>query len=102
MYRLAKDNGLNIALIDFAIAHYIISNNYDMADARFQLLRVCLSDLDVAHLGVLLNGIESNSQTYNRHRALADHAEIRARVQQIGSADLDLTRFPNFASNIKK
>lgn len=101
IYGLAKQEGLQAGLVDYAIGAYTVSYSYAVADARFRdLLKPCLSDATDEQLPTLLAEIDSNSQTYGRSKSRVDHLLVKEACDRVLGATFDYGRYPNFIASI--
>ena len=75
---------------------YLTASNYDTADKAFsKFVEDHLEKYTEEDLEMLLTGIEANRQVYDRSRASADHAKVRARCISLLS-EFDFSRYPKF------
>lgn len=64
--------------------YYIASINYDSADRRFNdAIRPLLPMYEIDDCIHLIEGIESNGQTWGRNRAYADHRDLRTKTLEL-------------------
>ena len=83
-------------VVRLANKYYAASRSYNTADRRFtESIRMQLEQYDLEDCLDLLEGIQKNSQTYGRGRAVEDHQAIRNRLLEIDSK-VDLSSYPNF------
>lgn len=84
------------SMIRIANAYYTASRSYDCADRRFnEAIRPLLQVYDIDDCVELIQGIESNGQTWERRRAYVDHRELRARALELDQ-NFNPARFPVF------
>jgi hypothetical protein len=75
------------AVVRLASAYYVASSSYDGADKRFnEAIRPMLPAFDLDDCIELIQGIETNGQTWERRGAYTDHRELRARALEIDPA----------------
>lgn len=75
------------AVVRLASAYYVASSSYDGADKRFnEAIRPMLSAFGLDDCIELIQGIETNGQTWERRGAYTDHRELRARALEIDPA----------------
>jgi hypothetical protein len=87
-------------IIRLSNKYYMASQNYDDADTRFdQAICPKLTCYELDDCIDLIEGIEGNSQTFDRRRARSDHGKILARVLELDPS-FDSKAFPNFALNL--
>jgi hypothetical protein len=87
-------------IIRLSNRYYAASRNYEAADRRFsEVVRPHLARYEIDDCVELIEGIERNTQTWERGRARADHSEVRARAIQFSPA-FDLTRYTIFNRNL--
>jgi hypothetical protein len=85
---------------EIGISIYKNSGSYNGADVNFlRFVDPYITEYDVARLQLLLSGIESNRQTYDRGRSSIDHKKIAARIIDTGGINID--DYPKFKSSIE-
>lgn len=83
-------------MVRLVSAYYVASYNYDDADQRFnEAVRPLLSAFTRNDCIELIQGIETNNQTWERRGAISDHRELRARAYEI-DPELDLSGYKVF------
>jgi hypothetical protein len=74
-------------VVRLASKYYVASLSYDGADKRFnEAVRPLLPHYDLDDCIDLIQGIETNGQTWERRSARRDHRELRARVLEVNPA----------------
>lgn len=89
------------AVVRLASAYYVVSSNYDGADKRFnEAVRPILQAFSLDDCIALIQGIETNDQTYLRRGAQKDHGEVLTRAREIYPA-FDSSQYVNFNQRLK-
>ena len=84
--------------LSIAVKIYCASGAFNTANAAFaRFIRPHALEFDAARMVELLQGIESNNQTYWRGRARIDHPLIKDRSDEL---EIDLTLYPNFRESL--
>ena len=84
------------ASIRLANKYYVASGSYNAADQRFsEVIRPNLGQYAIDDCIDLIDGIQGNSQTWERGRARSDHRLLRARAVELDPA-FDPTQFAVF------
>jgi hypothetical protein len=87
-------------IIRLSNRYYAASVGYNAADRRFsEVIRPHLARYEIDDCIDLIQGIERNTQTWERGRARTDHREVRARAIQLSPA-FDLTIYTIFNRNL--
>lgn len=87
-------------IIRLSNRYYAASVGYNAADRRFsEVIRPHLALYEIDDCIDLIQGIERNTQTWERGRARTDHREVRARAIQLSPA-FDLTIYTIFNRNL--
>jgi hypothetical protein len=102
---LAWCDGNNISTVqvyNLAIDIYCRSGNFNRADSNFSdFIETNLSQFNTENILRLLDGIDNNSQTYDRRRAPDDHAKIYNRCIEVLGTGFDFDRHRNFYRSIQ-
>jgi hypothetical protein len=86
-----------------AVLAYILAKSFDAADLAFaRILKPRLPILQGADFVQLLEGIETNNQTYNRGRAYEDHLLIQKRIDEVLGSSFDATVYPCFTKTVER
>jgi uncharacterized protein YkvS len=81
---------------DFLIKMFGKSNQFDMADSRFDnLIKPYITDFTKKELKQIVYEINENSQIFDRRRARNTNSLIKERIDEIYET-LDLTEYNNF------
>lgn len=97
LYKADQANVRQEAL-SIAVKIYCASGAFNTADAAFaRFIRPHALEFDAVRMVELLQGIESNNQTYLRGRARIDHPLIKERSDEL---EIDLTLYPNFRESL--
>jgi hypothetical protein len=76
--------------------YYVASRSYNAADQRFsEVIHPVLSRYSLEDCITLIEGIQSNRQTWERSRAKSDHQLVRERVTEIDPS-FEFTNYPVF------
>jgi hypothetical protein len=97
---LSKADQANVRqeALSIAVKIYCASGAFNTADAAFaRFIRPHAFEFDAARMVELLQGIESNNQTYWRGRARIDHPLIKDRSDEL---EIDLALYPNFSESL--
>lgn len=97
---LAKADQANVRqeALSIAVKIYCASGAFNTADSAFaRFIRPHAFEFDHVRMLELLQGIESNNQTYWRGRTRVDHPLIKERSDQL---DIDLALYPNFKESL--
>jgi hypothetical protein len=98
---VCDENLLSTQASQVAVLSYTLATSFDAADWAFtKILEPRLSILQTAELVQLLEGIEANTQTYNRGRALVDHLIIQKRVDEALGSSFDAAIYPHFTYTV--
>lgn len=96
----AKTINLTEMAIEIATLAYGMALDFNTADAVFaNAISPVLEKMDAEQLKNLLGAIESNDQTYNRHKATEDHGVVRERCDEVLSDSFDFTDYPKFENS---
>ncbi|WP_116106343.1 hypothetical protein [Lewinella sp. IMCC34191] len=77
LLEIAFEKGYANEALSFCIHHYTTSNTYDSANKRFRLYIIpFIEQFTEGHLVKLFEGIDQNSQTYDRRRGHEDHRQL--------------------------
>ncbi len=88
------------ASIRLANKYYVASGSYNAADQRFsEVIRPALGRYAIDDCIDLIEGIQGNSQTWERGRARGDHRLLRARVMEL-DPQFDSKRYTVFNENL--
>jgi len=83
--------------LDCGISMYTRSRSFDAADERFvHYIEPYLQMMSTERLGKLIQGIETNRQTFDRGKARLDHPRIRDVFQSRAGTTNALSAYPNF------
>lgn len=83
-------------VIHLANKYYVASVTYNAADRRFtEVIRPLLGSYAIDDCIALINGIQSNGQTWERGRARGDHRDLRARAIELDPT-FDATQYAVF------
>ncbi|MBE7527971.1 MAG: hypothetical protein HS120_10990 [Burkholderiales bacterium] len=88
------------ALIRMANKYYVASRSYNAADQRFsEVIRPALDRYAIDDCIDLIEGIQGNSQTWERGRARGDHRLLRARAVEL-DPQFDSKQYTVFNENL--
>jgi hypothetical protein len=80
--------------------YYVASGGYSAADVRFdEVIRPLLKQFNFDDCINLIEGIQSNDQTWGRSRARIDHCEIRARILELNPS-FNFSQYGDFNRNL--
>lgn len=83
-------------VIHLANKYYVASVTYNAADRRFtEVIRPLLGSYAIDDCIALIDGIQSNGQTWERGRARGDHRDLRARAIELDPT-FDATQYAVF------
>jgi hypothetical protein len=101
LLQLANEKGKRELSVNTSIDFYVTSGSYNDCDYSFSyLVKPLLTFFDKADYLKLLEGIESNNQSYHRRRAADDHKFLMKKLQ-LRFSDIDMSKFPNFTSSMQ-
>ena len=74
-------------MIRLANKYYVASGSYNAADQRFaEVIRPAIDRYAIDDCIDLIEGIQGNSQTWERGRARSDHRHLRAKAAELDPA----------------
>lgn len=90
-----NDGKRNLAY-DFLIKMFGKSGQYAIADSRFDnLIQPYIKDFNKEELKMIVKGINSNSQIYDRRKARHTNYQIKQRMDEVNE-DFDFSKYYNF------
>jgi hypothetical protein len=94
---LDYENTIDKKLKKIAIKMYIKSSSYSTADKFFdRFIEPIMNQFDEDEFVELIQEIEGNSQTYERGKAIRDHAQLIKVCEDKLPADFDESKYANF------
>lgn len=100
---MAASAGLEDKACCLPAAAYYRASCFDDADNRFEaIVEPFLPRFGKESLTALLEGIESNGQTYGRGRARSQHQIVLAQCKKVFGETFDLGPYPNFKESLPK
>lgn len=100
LMKVAIELGATEGALNVGLGIYVGSKNFDQADMNFsKYLKKHIGQLTTENLKLLLDGIENNSQTYGRGRAIIDHGLVLEALKKYPS--FNLKNYPNFYRSCK-
>jgi hypothetical protein len=99
---LAEENNCFDIAKKIAILSYVKSMNFNTADIFFErFIEPNLNSFTADELIELLEGIDSNEQTYNRKAAAYDHMKLRHSCNKVLSEDFDFSKYDRWLPELE-
>ncbi len=96
VYEYALNDGKRDLAFNFLIKSFGNSNQYDIADSRFEnLIQPRLNEFSKKELRAIVKEINGNSQIYDRRKARSTNYLIKERIIEVFD-NFDFTKFNNF------
>lgn len=98
VFNFALNEGQRELAYEFLIKMFGKSNQYALADTRFEnLIKPFLKDFTKSELKLLASEININSQIYDRRKAISSNYYIKERISELfNDSEFDYKKYPNF------